>query len=97
MTMLGSSWRVWRAFRCWVDRLALGGFAYHCKECHQTYIRETKKTLKVRLSEHKQAVKRGDPKNGIAVHAHESSHMIDWDGARVRRSGMIGYWQRRTI
>ena len=50
----------------------------------------------MRLSEHKQAVKRGDPKNGIAVHAHESSHMIDWDGARVRRSGMIGYWQRRT-
>ena len=67
-----------------------------CKECHQTYIGETKRTLKVRLSEHQQAVKRGDPKNGIAVHAHESSHMIDWDGARVRRSGMIGYWQRRT-
>ena len=28
MTMLGSSWRAWRAFRCWVDRLALGGFAF---------------------------------------------------------------------
>ena len=51
----------------------------------------------MRLSEHKQAVKRGDPKNGIAVHAHESNHMIDWDGARVKRSGMTGYWQRRTI
>lgn len=23
-------------------------------------------------------MKRGDPKNGIAVHAHESSHAIDW-------------------
>ena len=68
-----------------------------CKECHQTYIGETKRTLKVRLSEHKQAVKRGDPKNGIAVHAHESNHTIDWDGARVKRSGMTGYWQRRTI
>ena len=22
--------------------------------------------------------------------------MIDWDGARVRRSSMTGYWQRRT-
>ena len=30
--------------------------------------------LKVRLGEHKQAVKRGDPKNGIAIHAHESQH-----------------------
>ena len=53
--------------------------------------------LKVRLGEHKQAVKRGDPKNGIAVHAHESNHTIDWDGARVKSSGMTGYWQRRTI
>ena len=53
--------------------------------------------LKVRLGEHKQAVKRGDPKNGIAVHVHESNHTIDWDGARVKRSGMISYWQRRTI
>ena len=27
-----------------------------CKECHQTYIGKTKRTLKVRLGEHKQAV-----------------------------------------
>ena len=67
-----------------------------CKECPQTYIGETKRTLNVRLSEHKQAVKRGDPKNGIAVHAHESNHMIDWDGARVKRSGMNNYRRRRT-
>ena len=49
---------------------------------------------------HKQVIKRGDPKNGIAVPArvqtHESNHMIDWDGARVKRSGMTNYWQRRT-
>ena len=67
-----------------------------CNKCHLTYIGETKRTLKVRLGEHKQVVKCGDPKNGIAVHAHESNHMIDWDGARVKRSGMTGYWQRRT-
>ena len=63
---------------------------------HLTNIGETKRTLKVRLSEHKQVAKRGDPKNGTAVHAHESNHMIDWDGARVKKSGMTGYWQRRT-
>ena len=29
-------------------------------------------------------------------YAHESNYMIDWDGARVKRSGMTNYWQRRT-
>ena len=56
-----------------------------CKDCGKTYIGETKRTLNVRLSEYKQAVKRGDPKNGIAVHAHESHHSIDWDGATVEK------------
>ena len=42
-------------------------------------------------------MKHVDPKNGIAVRTHELNHTIDWDGARVKRSGMTGYWQRRTI
>ena len=33
---------------------------------------ETKRTLKVRLSEHSQAVKQGDPKNRIAVHVQKT-------------------------
>ena len=41
-----------------------------CKDCPKVYIGETKRTLKIRISEHKQAVKKGDEKNGIAVHAH---------------------------
>ena len=66
-----------------------------CKDCSKTYIGETKRTLNVRLSEYKQVVKRGDPKNGIAVHAHESHHSIDWDGATVERT-VTNYWQRRA-
>ena len=49
--------------------------------------------LKVRVGEHKQAVKRGDLKNGIADHAHQSQHAIDWDGAKVKRI-LSGYWKR---
>ena len=67
-----------------------------CKDCNHTYIGETKRTLKVRLGEHKKAVKRGDPRNGIAVHSHEQSHAIDWDGAIVKKS-VTGYWQRRIM
>ena len=65
-----------------------------CKECSKTYVGETKRTLKVRLGEHKQAVKRGDPKNGIAVHAHNTQHAIDWMGAKKMKAN---YWRRRTI
>ena len=53
------------------------------KDCHHTYIDETKRTLKVRIQQ-KQAVKLGDPRNGIAVHSHEQSHAIDCDGAIVK-------------
>ena len=46
---------------------------------HQTYIGETKRTLKVRLGEHKQAVKRGDipalwcHKGAVYIRPHHSS------------------------
>ena len=65
-----------------------------CKECSKTYVGETKRTLKVRLGEHKQAVKRGDPRNGIAVHAHVTQHEIDWNGAEVKKME-VNYWKRR--
>ena len=65
-----------------------------CKDCHRVYIGKAKGTLKVRLGEHEQAVRRDNPKNGIAVHAHESNHAIDWDDALVR--SVSGYWQRRA-
>ena len=63
--------------------------------CHLSYIGETKRTLRVRIGEHKQAVNRGDPRNGIVVHAHQSEHAINWDGAKVKRS-VSRYWKKRT-
>ena len=56
-----------------------------CKDCPEVYVGETKRTLKVRLSEHRQAVKRGDPKNGIAVHVQKTNHCINWEGTTVQR------------
>ena len=53
-----------------------------CKDCSSTYVRETKRKLKVRLEEHRQAVKRGDPKNQIPVHAHNTQHANGWMGQK---------------
>ena len=61
-----------------------------CKECRKTYVGETKKTLR------KQALKKGNPKNGIAVHAHETQHEINWNGAEVKKM-KANYWKRRTF
>ena len=56
---------------------------YHVpfKDCRKVHIRETKRTLKIVMAEHKQAVKKGDENNGIPVHAHTTNHSIDWEGA----------------
>ena len=40
-----------------------------CGECEQVYIGETGRNLKERLKEHQYAVKKENPKNGIAAHA----------------------------
>ena len=67
-----------------------------CGDCDQLYIGESKRTLKIRMAEHKRAVLRSDPNNGIAVHVAKSEHRINWTEAKVVKS-VQGYWERRTI
>ena len=76
----------------------MGGceFRIPCNECEEVYVGETKRTLKVRLNKHRQAVRRGDQKIGIAVHVQKTNHCIDWKGATVRKRE-AGYWQRITV
>ena len=66
-----------------------------CKDCDEVYTGESKRTLKVRLTEHKRAVMRSNVNNGIAVHVDKNEHSIDWGNARVVRS-VRGYWERRA-
>ena len=70
-------------------------YEVRCNECEEVYVGETGRTLKKRISEHKQAVKRRDQKNGIAVHVMNKGHNINWEGASVKTSEM-GYWKRRV-
>ena len=56
---------------------------------------ESKRTLKVRLAEHRRAVQKSDVNNGTAMHVANTSHNIDWANARVVKT-VPGYWKRRT-
>ena len=60
------------------------------------YIGETGRNLQRRLKEHEYAVKRGDERNGIAVHAKTHHHQVNWDGAEVLLQESR-YWKRRVL
>ena len=55
-----------------------------CADCNCVYDGKTGQSLEVRLKEHKYAVKPGDTKNGIAVHAWSNERHVDWDATKVR-------------
>ena len=65
-----------------------------CRNCNHVYTGESKRTLKVRMAEHKQAIQKSDPNNGIAVPVAQSHHSIDWAEVQLVRSGQ-GYWEKR--
>ena len=54
-----------------------------CSSCPAVYTGETGRTLKVRMAEHKRAVRMGDVNNGLAVHSLKTGHPIEWSQARV--------------
>ena len=71
-----------------------GSCVFHpCAECSAVYVGETVRTLKVRMTEHRRAVKNMDPKNGIAMHVQKTAHAIDWQEARMREEN----WGRRRV
>ena len=47
-----------------------------------SYIGETGRNLKTRLTEHKRATRNGDVNNHIAEHHRLTNHAIDWDSAK---------------
>ena len=66
-----------------------------CKDCGKLYTGDSKRTLKVRLAEHKRAVQKSAVNNRIAVHVANTNHSIDWANTKVVKT-VPGYWERRT-
>ena len=59
-----------------------------CKDCPSVYIGETGRTLEKQLSEHKSAVRKNDPKNGIAVHSWTNQHQVNWEVPNKRKEAI---------
>ena len=49
-----------------------------CQDCDKVYIGETSKTIKSRITEHKNAIKRQDPRSLPATHVTNNDHRFDW-------------------
>ena len=64
------------------------------------WVDETGRTLQEHLCEHKAEVKKSEQKNGLAVHAWEMRHQVNWVEAMVIRLSPISwkgeYWRHYT-
>ena len=67
-----------------------------CSDCQASYIGETGRNLKTRLTEHKRATRNGDVNNYIAEHHRLTNHTIDWDSAQCVTYS-TNYFQRLTL
>ena len=67
-----------------------------CSDCQASYIGETGRNLKTRLTEHKRATRNGDVNNHIAEHHRLTNHTIDWDSAQCVTYS-TNYFQRLTL
>ena len=67
------------------DEDKCGIYEIPCKSpCQKVYIGQTKRSLRVRVGEHKRHWKMGDfHKSAVAQHSWESNHHIKWDSARI--------------
>ena len=52
-------------------------------ECGGTYIEETGQILKIRILEHRRAIRVGDPHNAISVHVNNTGYNIKWEESEV--------------
>ena len=55
-----------------------------CKDCSQTYVGQSGRTITDRIKEHQRAVKNGDTNNSaVAEHAWKHQHRMDWSASEV--------------
>ena len=71
-------------------------YKINCSDCHASYNGDIGRNLKTRLTEHKQALRKGDVNNHIAKHNRLTNHTIDWESAQCLTYS-TDYFQRLTL
>ena len=69
-----------------IPALVKNGVVYQvpCKDCQSSYVGQTKRSLAVRLKEHKRAVFNGDKEtSALAEHVLSTGHNIDWANVSI--------------
>ena len=58
-----------------------------CQDCEQVYIGETSKTANTHITQHKNAIKREDPRSLPATHIINHDHRFDWTKTTILDHG----------
>ncbi|KYN14550.1 hypothetical protein ALC57_13247, partial [Trachymyrmex cornetzi] len=59
-------------------------YKVECKDCDASYVGQTRRTLKTRISEHRNHINRNtDQRSVITEHRLEHTHDFDWDSVRI--------------
>lgn len=79
-----------------------GIYRIPCKDCPAVYIGQTRRKVKIRLKEHKNAVSANKiSESSVAAHAITSNHAIDWESAKliknVRKTSHLNAWESMFI
>lgn len=79
-----------------------GIYQIPCQDCPAVYIGQTRRKVKVRLKEHKNAVDNKKPnESAVAAHTMDLDHQIDWNSAKlikpVRKPLHLNAWESMHI
>ena len=79
-----------------------GIYQIPCKDCPAVYIGQTRRKMKVRVREHKNAVENERTnESSVAVHSSSLQHEIDWQGAKlikqINRASHLNAWESLFI
>ncbi|CAH8866949.1 unnamed protein product [Trichobilharzia szidati] len=62
-------------------------YKINCMNCNKHYIGQSGRPLRIRIQEHKSAVKRHDMNSLVSMHADNYGHQFDWDHVKILNRG----------